>query len=59
MAKVIVPRRFEPFTGSSWIWASFQAAATSGFPWMPNWAMKFGSTRKNVTSSKKPAFTRL
>ena len=32
MAKVIVPRRFEPFTGSSWICASFQAAATSGLP---------------------------
>ena len=59
VAKVTVPRRFDSLTGSSLMLALCQAAATSGWPWMPNCTMNPEMTRKKVTSSKKPALARL
>ena len=52
VAKLMEPRTLLALTGSSEIRASRQAAATVGSPWMPNWHMKPGSTRKNSMSLK-------
>ena len=52
VAKVIVPRVLLPLTGSSVMFASRHFAETSGSPWMPNWHMKPGITRKKAMSLK-------
>src|ERR1017187_2377831 len=50
VAKVMVPRVLLPLTGSSGIVASRHFAETFGSPWMPNWHMKPGITRKKAMS---------
>ncbi len=52
VAKVMVPRALLPFTRSSGMFAARHFAETAGSPWMPNWTMKPGTTRKNPMSLK-------
>ncbi len=51
VAKVTMPRVLLPRTGSSGMRAVFQRRLTDGSPWIPTWAMKPSTTRKNATSS--------
>ena len=50
-AYAIVPRRLDTRRMSSGIVAERQAAAISGMPWIPNWAHRPATTRKNRASS--------